>query len=329
MVHVGIIGAGLSGLLSARTLADNGHDIQVFEKARGPGGRMSTRYEGELRFDHGAQYFTVRDERFRTYVDAWLQEGLVQTWKSRPVVLSKGVVSSEPGPTERFVGVPGMNAVAGHLARSVSPHYETRVTSIDGDPGRWSLHDEGGRPHGPFDALIVSAPPAQSAALLERVAPGLSKQALSVALDPCWAVMAAFSEALDVTFDAAFVKESPLSWIARNTSKPGRPPQECWILHGSPAWSTEFLEVDPKEAGQALLTAFFDALDRPRKEPVLLRAHRWRYSIAQEPLDAGCLFDEEKRIVVCGDWCFGSRIEGAFLSGMAATGRILGIAEAR
>ncbi len=59
---VAVIGAGISGLMCARTLADHGCDVSVFEKSRGVSGRMSTRrVDDSLSFDHGAQYFTARD----------------------------------------------------------------------------------------------------------------------------------------------------------------------------------------------------------------------------------------------------------------------------
>ena len=78
--RVAVIGAGISGLMCARTLLDHGIDVTVFEKGRGVGGRMATRRTDDgLQFDHGAQYFTVRDERFERYVDSWLQDGIVAT----------------------------------------------------------------------------------------------------------------------------------------------------------------------------------------------------------------------------------------------------------
>ena len=38
--RIAIIGAGIAGATAARALADTGHAVTLFEKARGPGGRM-------------------------------------------------------------------------------------------------------------------------------------------------------------------------------------------------------------------------------------------------------------------------------------------------
>ena len=69
-LNIAIIGAGIAGITAARTLANAGHHVQVFEKSRGPGGRMSTRESNFGTFDHGAQYFTVRDPRFSLALQA-------------------------------------------------------------------------------------------------------------------------------------------------------------------------------------------------------------------------------------------------------------------
>jgi predicted NAD/FAD-dependent oxidoreductase len=53
-------------------------------------------------------------------------------------------------------------------------------------------------------------------------------------------------------------------------------------------------------------------------------AHRWLYSLVEQPLDVGALWAPELQLAVCGDWCQGARIEGAYLSGIAAAGQLLG-----
>ncbi len=327
---VAVVGAGISGLFAARTLRDHGLEVKVFDKGRGPGGRTSTRrHQGSelpqeaYRFDHGAQYFTARDPRFRRYVESWVEEGVAAPWQGRIAVAGDGRIEPKSGGPERFVGVPGMNAVAHHLAADLDVAYRTRVGAIERYRQLWRLTDDQGEVLGDASAVVVSTPPAQAEPLLAG-APALASRVADVRMRPCWATMAVFEQPLEATFDGAFVDRSPLSWVARDRSKPGRPDAESWVLHGSPEWSARHLESEPHTAAQRLLAAFFEACGLNPREPIFLRGHRWRYSIAENPLDAGCLWQSDLRIGTCGDWCSGSRIEGAFLSGMAIAGRILG-----
>ena len=63
-LHVAVVGGGMAGVVCARTLVQAGHRVTLFEKSREFGGRMATRRTEFGGFDHGAQYFTVRDARF-------------------------------------------------------------------------------------------------------------------------------------------------------------------------------------------------------------------------------------------------------------------------
>ncbi len=321
---VAVVGAGVSGLIAARTLSDHGLEVRVFDKGRGPGGRASTRRSMEYRFDHGAQYFTARDRRFRRYVTSWVEDGVAAPWDGRIATVEDGRVELKESDHERFVGVPGMSAVARHLASGLDVAPGTRVGRIERREGAWRLASDEGNLLGEVGAVAVAIPPAQAAPLL-AAAPELAERARAVSMRPCWALMAAFDRELGLPFDGAFVNGSALSWVARNGSKPGRPGGECWVIHGSPEWSVRHLEDGAEEVGGRLLAAFFAATGLAPREPIFARAHRWRYSIAESPLDAGCLWDADLRIGACGDWCRGSRVEGAFLSGMAIAGRVLGL----
>ena len=332
---VAVVGAGISGLVAAHSLHACGLKVKVFDKGRASGGRASTRRYGETAgpsgqgpdvcFDHGAQYFTARDPCFRRYVGSWLADGIAARWEGRIAVVKDGRAELKPGGPERFVGIPGMSAVARQLATDLDVTHRTRVAAIERRAGGWRLADDDGTPLGDFGAVVVSTPPAQAVPLLAG-APELAARAAAVGMRPCWAVMAVFDRRLELPFDGAFVEASALSWIARNGSKPGRARAECWVLHGSPEWSARHLEADHEDVCDRLLQAFFDAVGHEPRAPRFTRAHRWRYSIAEHPLDAGCLWDAGLQIGACGDWCSGSRIEGAFLSGKAIAGRVLGLA---
>jgi predicted NAD/FAD-dependent oxidoreductase len=141
--------------------------------------------------------------------------------------------------------------------------------------------------------------------------------------------MAGFKRALDIPYDGLFVSDSPLSWVARNASKPERGDVETWVLHANPDWSIEHLEREREDIVPDLLDAFWTATGVAPVAPAFAVGHRWRYALAENPLDEDCLWDGSTRLGVGGDWCAGSRVEGAFLSGAALAGRVLGIPDER
>ncbi|MEJ2188825.1 MAG: FAD-dependent oxidoreductase [Acidobacteriota bacterium] len=316
-LKVAVVGAGISGLVCARTLSDLGHQVRVIDKARGPGGRMSTRRADVLRYDHGAQYFTVSDPRFAAQIESWQREGVVEPWDGTVVALEPGGTRSVGRTTVRFVGVPGMNAVCQRLADEFDVTLNTEIRGLDRHDGLWTLTDAEGTQFGAFDFVVVSAPAPQTEILLCERAPKLAARAQQVEMAPCWAVMVTFSQPLDLGWDAAFVSGSPLSWIARNASKPGRPDHESWVLHASPEWSRRFLELDPAAVSHRLVRAFCDAVGGIEPSHDHADAHRWRFSLPVSPLPEICLIDADIGVATCGDWCGGPRVEGAFLSGLS------------
>jgi predicted NAD/FAD-dependent oxidoreductase len=137
-------------------------------------------------------------------------------------------------------------------------------------------------------------------------------------MHPCWAALVAFDDRVNAPFDGAFVTSSPLGWIARDRSKPQRGPAETWVLHASAGWSAAHVDDDAEAVGPFLLNAFADLVRARLPLPVYLGAHRWRDACADPPLGTGAFLDGDRRVIVCGDWCAGNRIEGAYLSGLTA-----------
>ena len=138
-------------------------------------------------------------------------------------------------------------------------------------------------------------------------------------MKPNWTVMAAFEDRVAARFDAAFVNGSALGWIARNTSKPKRNWKiDCWVLQASSAWSQAHLDDQPDDVGSFLMEAFDDLIPAGLPKAFYATVHRWRHAHADPPLAVGAIHDQESRITLCGDWCKGSRIEDAYLSGLEA-----------
>jgi len=320
MMDVIVIGAGWSGLTAAARLAASGYSVVVLEKSRGPGGRSATRREGGFVFDHGAQYLTARSEAFARQVRAWSDAGLLAAWQPELAVIGRRPDDAGETPANRWVGVGGMNAVPHRLAEGLDCRWRWRAEQIDFDGGRWRVRSaDRGALTG--QALLLTAPPAQSARLLGPDHP-LSRQLDDIEMLPCWTVMAGFEAAPDVGFDAAFVNEGPLSWVARNDSKAGSRSGPAWTAHATPEWSGQHLELDFPTAASRLFEAMGQLAPAFRMHPDLCIAHRWRFAMAGKALEGPVLADDSQKLIVAGDWCAGERIEGAWISGLSAARRV-------
>ncbi len=148
-LRIAVVGAGFSGLAAARALADQHHEVVVFEKSRGRGGRAATRRlpdvpSGPTWVDHGAQYFTARDPRFRRRVLSWVERGVLARWDGRFGAVTDGGIQPAGGGDERFVGVPGMSGLGRMLAEDLDLRLGVRVDAVERDAkgsgqGPWRL----------------------------------------------------------------------------------------------------------------------------------------------------------------------------------------------
>lgn len=322
--QVAIIGAGWSGLSAAAALVDAGVDTVVVEKSRKAGGRSATRIGGDgVSWDHGAQYFTAREPEFAAVVQTWMAAGLVAEWSPRLEAFGEREAVTGRESATRYVGVPGMNTVPDRLATGLDCRWRWVVERLIHDDRHWILQDIRGR-RLQAGRLVITAPLPQARALL--VTAGL-EQALamadSVVMQPCWAVLASTAGRHDPGWDAAFVNDGPLAWVAADGSKPGRT-GHTWVLHATAEWSHANLESDPEAVSAQLVEAVRALPGMADFEPVGVTGHRWRFARASSPLVLGCIHEPDIRLAVAGDWLGGDRVEGAWRSGRAAARALLG-----
>jgi predicted NAD/FAD-dependent oxidoreductase len=319
---VAVVGAGVSGSMCAHRLANKGFDVSVFDKAKGAGGRTATRRTEAYAFDHGAQYFTVEDPQFRGFVDCWLKTGIVAEWSGQLIALRNGVPSS-PIAGQRYVGVPGMSSLARDLLSNSTARFGAMVETVRSEAGAWHLALANQSDAGPFDVLVIATPPAQALAMAAG-ATALAEQARQATMQPCWTEVVALPTHLDVPFDAAFVEGSALSWIARDSCKPGRQAaQDVWVLHASAEWSREHIEHSSDYVSEALFRAFEESLGRSDLQPQHLLTHRWRYAQPVRSQGPRSVYDRSMRIGFCGDWRTEGRVEAAALSGVDLAQRVI------
>jgi predicted NAD/FAD-dependent oxidoreductase len=315
-----VVGAGVAGLTVARALSRAGRAVVVVDKGRGLGGRMATRRGDGAVFDHGAQFFTARDPRFRAMVDEWLEAGAAVEWHRLPPS------EKHPEPLVRYRGEPSMTAPAKHLACDLDVRRSVRLVRLERAGARWRAQSEGGET---FVAgwLVLTPPPEQSLALLGPIAddlPGDERAFLAAARYEKTLAVLAVLDGPSALEPPGLLKGSlpePLALVADNRLKGISPERTCLTLHATPAFSEAHFDVPDEERLAPLLEAARPYLGA--SELAAATVHRWRYAT---PLNAThprqCLVAPELHLAMAGDAFGGARVEGPALSGLAVADRL-------
>lgn len=271
-LRVAVLGSGVAGSTVARTLADRGVEVTVFEAGRGIGGRTSTRITRDgarYQFDHGGQYISQpKTSVFREALGRWKRDGWVKDWSG-----NFGTAVGAPGSDrlsikmevdtekkERWVGYPAMHSICRHLLHhsNIKVKLQTRAdaTYKEDQDSKWDLfHGKNKSNLGSFDWLVVTD--RNSAAhfrkdLLAAKVDEFRKGVRSIKSVKSLTAMVVFERPLDIGMDGIVFdpqsthgKFGSLGWAARDTSKPGRDREdgaECWVLQSHPDAAKELLK---------------------------------------------------------------------------------------
>ncbi len=300
MKRVAVIGAGLAGLAAAGRLVEGGKEVVVFEKSRSFGGRCASRLWEGCVFDHGAQFFTVRDEGFRSVV---AELGDKVRAIDVPVVDGDGAVVGPDG--DRWYHVDGNNRLGRALAAGLDVRRESLVERVSESGDGWEVAGEW------FDAVVSCAPWPQTAALLGREAGAQSyERNLTAAFlyDGEWVGRSREIYAVSDRSGAA------LAWSACENHKVGRVPDGrlVFVVQAAADFSEANWEADRADWAKLLRNELEERWGLGAGGFRAEFTHRWGFSRRVGAVDVGEL---PRGFFVGGDSVADSRVEAVWLSG--------------
>jgi renalase len=312
--RIGIVGAGLSGLMAARRLHEAGHDVVLFDKGRSAGGRLATRRIGTAVVDHGAQFFTVRSEAFEREVMQWRDAGVVSEW-------CRGFSTPADG-HPRYIGRVGMNSIAKHLATGLDVRCDSLVFSLHLGTGvhPWELKLDDGSIT-PFDALVVTCPLPQAFSLLVSAEVQMPEALWRTQYDTTLALLTVLDRPSAIPPPGGVQGDPHFTFIADNHAK-GISTVPAATFHANPTWSDDHWDDNPTATAAALLELARPWLGEARV--LSSQVKRWRFATPRTLWpDSHWSPDDRTDLMVAGDAFAGPKVEGAALSGMSAAAALL------
>lgn len=293
--------------MAARSIADRGGEVTVFDKGRSVGGRLATRRIGGATLDHGAQFFTVRDDGFARHVEAWIAAGVVREW-------CRGFGTGDGHP--RYVGSGGMTSIAKHLAEGLDVRCSHLAFSLDRDGHGWRLVTDDGVAHA-ADAIVLTAPLPQSFSLLFSAGIEMPEALRSIDYHRTLGLLTVVdSDRHLVPAPGGLQDPDPtFSFIADNRAK-GVSGAHALTFHASPAWSLAHYDLELDQIHALLLEEASRWLGGARV--LESQPKKWRFATPHDTWPERCWVHESGSLVLAGDVFAGPRVEGAALSGLAA-----------
>lgn len=330
---IGIIGAGISGLAAGRILAKAGHEVTVFEKSNGYGGRVATRYAGnqlKSKVDHGLPMFKVTSPEFRDFTTELLENNLIQQWgRSISIFDGYGTYSKNPNPSDEitYTSVDGMNRLGHYLSRWVDVKKNSKVGGLTyfgrnrNNRKPWIINFTSSSTFS-ADAVIIALPAPQAYGILAMTIDQTKTLKIVREIDeiqyrPAYSLMVGYGDTYLPKWDGVICKSSVLEFISNEASK--RDNQETsFVLHASESFSRNHLKSDKELITKLMLAEFAEVEGGWVTSPEWHQLHLWKYSRPKKILNRP-FFDLETNdgpLALVGDYYEGDTIDAAYRSGV-------------
>lgn len=333
---IGVIGAGISGLVAARKLALAGHDVIVFEKSKGFGGRLATRYSGDdkkIKFDHGSPHISGKDPRFLEFIEELDSKGIIKKW-CNGFHYWNGEKLYDQHPerlkTPYYFAPEGMNSIGRYLSRWVDVRLNSRVIGMTylgdkkGKKSPWMLNFESSDTF-EVDAIILATPAVQTYGLIENsqdeiIFKRIIKEIDEIAYNPKYSLMLTYNQQDIPEWKGISCNDDTIHWIANESSKRDNDGKLTLICHSKgPFTQNHLFKGSPEETVRsemvlALRKIIGDWAGNFDDSDMRL----WRYSqprtfLNQDYVDTG---NPNAPVAIVGDYLKGSTTEQAYISGL-------------
>lgn len=313
MSNVCVIGSGISGATIANLLSKK-YSVDLFDKARGPGGRASFKRLDQLKgFDHGTQYISPKTPAFKKFINELIKKKILKKWGGKHLFLNQ--FKKEKKNHTKIIGCKGNNDISKYLLKSINCYFKNELKKIDYKQKKWILTFADGQKK-IYEKLILTCPFPQLVKLSKKfIRHSFINKKLK--MDANITVMIAIKKNFKRPSSYSF-NDKILGWAAsENSKKRFSSKLDLWTLQSTYNWANKMINKnkDNKDINsKILIDKFFKLTGFEYEKPEFILNHGWKYSSHSKKLNISSYWDPTINLGICADWFVGPRLEAGWIS---------------
>ena len=294
-MKIAVIGAGLSGANIYRLLKEQNHEVSIFDKSRGAGGRCSTRYIEEKKIDHGTPFFEVNNIDFIEFCENLVKENILNKKENE------------------YYPVNGMNQICSYCIDKNDFYTQTKIMQATYMNQKWNLLDEKGKYYGNFDRLIITIPAPQILQIDMQLNKDIIEKLQSVEYDSIASLMV-YAYTIQNLDNPKLIQDVMFKKIVNNSKKYDYDNFSSYVLHLNPTLSNHHNFSTKDEVREFMLNKIYTLTGENLEDDFHVVPHLWRYAFVTQRIETEYVYDQNCGLGICGDFFKYKDLEGAFLS---------------
>ena len=308
-----VIGSGISGATIANLL-NKRHTVDLYDKARGLGGRSSFKRLDNLRgFDHGTQYFSPKTAEFKRFTKKLIEKKILKIWGGNHKFLSDK--KKENKKHVKVIGRKGNNDISKYLLKNVKCYFQSELKKINFQNRKWNLVFNDGEMKN-YENLILTCPFPQ----LKKLSKKYIKNSFireKIKMDANITILIEIKKT-NLGYSSFLFNDRILGWAGyENSKKRFKSKSDLWTLQSTFNWANKKInqnKVLKKTNAKILIDKFFKLTGIKRTKILFSLNHGWKYSSNSKPLKLKSYWNSRLNLGVCADWFNGPRLESGWIS---------------
>jgi len=307
-----IVGSGIAGSTIANLLSKK-YSVEIFDKARGPGGRASNRrYKKDLSFDHGLQYISPKSREFTRFIRDLEKKKILKKWQGNHLDFT----FEKKDETPKYIGVKANNAIPKYLIKNTKANFKSLVTNIKFNDSYWEITINNKEKIN-FKNLILTCPYPQLISLGSKYIPNQIVKS-KIQMVPNITVMLSYKNKSKLSLSSIKFNNDKLAWAANENSKERYKSNEMlWTLQCTEKYSKKIIDLFKNNKNyylKEIANEFENLTNFKSKYLTFKNIHGWRYAYSFENKILNSYWNNKIYLGICADWMSGYKAENAWIS---------------